>query len=385
MRKLRLLRVATIPASIQFLLRGQLSFMSKQGFEVFAASADGEDVMAIENEGITHFKIPFTRTISPFQDFICLLKLIKLIRSLRPDLIHTHTPKAGLLGMLAAWICRVPVRLHTVAGLPMMESMGIKRSILMLTERITYSCATGVYPNSQGLLNYINSHLNIKSKKLKILARGSSNGIDTNYFSRTTELNESAKELRNQYGISDSVICFCFVGRLVRDKGLVELVEAFQKFCTNKQAKLLLVGSFEKELDPLPIAVFDFIMQNEDVIHVGFQKDVRPFIMASDIFVFPSYREGFPNVVMQAACLEVPVVASDINGCNEIIKHGETGLLVPVKNKEALHEAMLTLAEDHEMRKKFGDKSREFVVANFEQQFVWAEMLKEYKNLMTTK
>jgi glycosyltransferase involved in cell wall biosynthesis len=215
-----------------------------------------------------------------------------------------------------------------------------------------------------------------------MIGRGSSNGIDTTYFSRTPELERDAEKIRELHSISSNEIVFSFVGRVVRDKGIVELVEAFKKLKENLPSKLIIVGPFEQELDPLPESVIKFLHEDQHVICAGYQNDVRPWLMASDVFVFPSYREGFPNVVMQAACLELPSIVSDINGCNEIIEQGVTGWIVPPKNENALYVVMMKLSGNQKMRNVFGKKSREYVVANFDQQFVWGELLKEYKRLL---
>lgn len=382
----RLLRITTVPISLKLLLRGQLSFFREQGFEVLAVSDDGPEVASLRQEGITHQVVPMTRKITPFRDLVSLFGLIKVIRRFRPHIVHTHTPKAGLLGMLAAWICRVPVRMHTVAGLPLMETSGMLKKLLILTERITYACATGVYPNSSGLKQYIQQ--NIKGKSMQMIGRGSSNGIDTSFFKPTPELEAAAQDLRNKHHITDKDIVFSFVGRLVKDKGIGELVKAFKRLTTysgrSGEGKifLLLIGPFEQELDPLDAEDYKFLHENPQIVLAGFQSDVRPWIMASDVFVFPSYREGFPNVVMQACCLEVPCIVSDINGCNEIIRHESTGLIVKPKDEEALFTAMLSLINDPGKRKTFSKRAREYVVANFDQKFVWGEMLREYRRLL---
>lgn len=379
----RLLRITTVPISLKLLLRGQLNYFSGQGFDVLAVSADGPEVKDLVKEGIAHHRVPMTRKITPLQDLICLWQLIQIMRTFQPDIVHTHTPKAGLLGMMAAWVCRVPVRLHTVAGLPLMEAKGLKRSVLIMTERITCFCATRVYPNSLGLLKYMQEVLSMVNGTLSMIGKGSTNGIDSNYFSRTPELIHAAQEIRSRYQIPDEVIVFSFVGRIVKDKGIVELVEAFKKIAATMDVRLILVGPFEQELDPLPREVMKFIQNEPQVIKAGFQHDVRPWLLASDVFVFPSYREGFPNVVMQAACLEVPCIVSDINGCNEIIDDNASGLIVPPKAVNALYEAMKIMITDKEKRTAFAARSREFVSKNFDQQYIWGALLKEYRQWLT--
>ncbi len=382
MEKTRLLRITTVPISLHLLLKGQFRFMREQDFEVYTMSAAGKEVPEVLKEGVKHIEVPLTRKITPIQDLLCLWKMMRIIRSIRPHIVHTHTPKAGLIGMLAAWLCRVPVRMHTVAGLPLVEATGLKRSILVVTEKITYFCATGVYPNSVGLKDYMTQSLGVSNDKLKIIGKGSSNGIDTGRFKRSEDMEQQASELRRRHGIKQGDVVFSFVGRIVRDKGIGELVHAFKKLPElpgGGKVYLLLIGPFEQELDPLHEEDYKFLHNNKNVILAGFQADVRPWIMASDVFVFPSYREGFPNVVMQSCCLNVPCIVSNINGCNEIIQHEQTGIIVPVKNAEAVYRAMVTLMENMSMRQLYSQAARDYIVANFDQQFVWNELLNEYK------
>lgn len=384
--KARLLRITTVPISLAILLRGQLNFFQNQGFEILAVSADGPEVLELTRSGIAHEVVPMTRKITPFSDLVSLIRLVRVIRKFKPHIVHTHTPKAGLLGMLAAWLCRVPVRMHTVAGLPLMEAKGIKRKLLILTEKITYRCATLVLPNSDGLQQFISSHIQ-SGNKFRIVAKGSSNGIDIAHFNRTAPLEDQAREVRKNYGITGSDIVFSFVGRVVNDKGISELVRAFRSITQSQTIKpfLLIIGSFEQDLDPLNQEDYDFLHSNSNVILAGFQKDVRPWLIASDIFVFPSYREGFPNVVMQACCLQIPCVVSNINGCNEIIKNNETGLIVPVKDATALEQAMKRLMADLPARNQMASNAKQYVSANFNQQYVWKELLTIYQQQMANE
>jgi glycosyltransferase involved in cell wall biosynthesis len=378
----RLLRITTVPISLKLLLHGQISFMESQGLEVLALSASGKEVNDLKNAGIRHQSVPMTRKITPFMDLICLFRLIIIIMKFRPHIVHTHTPKAGLLGMLAAKMCFVGIRIHTVAGLPLMESTGLKRSLLKITESITYRCAHHIFPNSKGLMNYITENFKIDSNKIKVIGSGSSNGIDTTFFAPSLPLFEQAIALKKHYSIPDGAVVFCFVGRVVRDKGVNELLKVFNRLSPVVRSYLLLVGPFEDELDPISLESRQILNLNKNVISVGYQSDVRPFMVAADIFVFPTYREGFPNVVLQACSLKIPCIVSDINGNNEIISHHRNGLIVPPKNEEALYEAMLSLANDPDLRKKFGEASRDFVVKNFEQKYIWSKLLTEYRFLM---
>lgn len=380
---LRLLRIATVPVSLHLLLRGQFGFMRTQGFDVLTASAAGPEVEAVREEGVDHVVIPFTRRITPWQDLLCLWRLIRLCRQYRPHIVHTHTPKAGLLGMLAARVAFVPVRIHTVAGIPGMEARGWRRMLLEFTERLTVYCATRVYPNSHGLRVYMEK-LGISPLKLKVLGMGSSNGIDSRHFSRDSCLQQKADALRRHHGIQPGEIVFCFVGRVVRDKGIVELVDAFQQLKKSMPAWLFIVGHTEEELDPLPEQTWADIKGDSHIVIPGFQPDVRPLMVAADIFILPSYREGFPNVVLQACALEVPCIVTDITGSNEIITHEKNGLVVRPKDTDALRRAMESLASEPALRTEFAALARKRVIDNFDQRAMWNLLLAEYRALIET-
>jgi capsular polysaccharide biosynthesis glycosyltransferase capM len=376
-----------VPLSLKVLLKGQLRFMASNGFDVKGVSSEGEELREVhENEGIAVEAITMSRKITPFQDLKSLWEMWNFLRKEKPQIVHTHTPKAGIIGMLAARLAGVPHRLHTVAGLPLMEATGTKRKILNFVEKLTYSSATRVYPNSKGLYDFILQNNFTQSNKLKIIANGSSNGIDTTFFSpdQVTEIEKVT--LREKLNIQPDDFVFVFVGRIVSDKGINELIKAFSELQTveNKPAgiKLLLVGGLENDLDPLNPETLAEINQNKDIISVGFQQDVRSFFAIADALVFPSYREGFPNVVMQAGAMGLPSIVSDINGCNEIIIEGENGLIIPSKNVEKLKEKMLTLAKDKNLYTKLKGNSRRMIENRYEQSVVWNALLEEYEGLL---
>ena len=384
----KLIRITTVPISFKVLLKGQLRFMASNGFDVKGVSSEGEELKEVrENEGIVMEAINMSRKITPFQDLKSLWEMWNFLRKEKPQIVHTHTPKAGIIGMLAARLAGVPHRLHTVAGLPLMEATGIKRKILNFVEKLTYSSATRVYPNSKGLYNFILQNNFTQSNKLKIIANGSSNGINTTFFS-PAQVSEIEKiTLREKLNIQPDDFVFVFVGRIVSDKGINELIKAFselQAAGNNEQIgiKLLLVGGLESYLDPLNPETLAEINQNKDIISVGFQQDVRPFFAISDVLAFPSYREGFPNVVMQAGAMGLPSIVSDINGCNEIIVEGENGLIIPPKNVEKLKEKMLTLARDKNLYIKLKENSRRMIESRYEQSVVWNALLEEYEGLL---
>ena len=384
----KLIRITTVPLSLKVLLKGQLRFMASNGFDIKGVSSEGEELREVhENEGIAVEAITMSRKITPFQDLKSLWEMWNFLRKEKPQIVHTHTPKAGIIGMLAARLAGVPHRLHTVAGLPLMEAIGTKRKILNFVEKLTYSSATRVYPNSKGLYDFILQNNFTQSNKLKIIANGSSNGIDTTFFSpdQVTELERVT--LREKLNIQPNDFVFVFVGRIVSYKGINELIKAFselQAVENNEPAgiKLLLVGGLENDLDPLNPETLAEINQNKDIISVGFQQDVRSFFAIADALVFPSYREGFPNVVMQAGAMGLPSIVSDINGCNEIIIEGENGLIIPSKNVEKLKEKMLTLAKDKNLYTKLKGNSRRMIENRYEQSVVWNALLEEYEGLL---
>lgn len=384
MSKPKLIRITTVPLSLDKLIEGQLNFMN-QFYEVTAISSNYEELKKIkEKEEVEIFPIEMTRQITPFQDLKSVYQLYNFFKKEKPLIVHTHTPKAGIVGMLAAKLAKVPIRLHTVAGLPLMEAKGVKRKILNFVEKLTYSCATKVYPNSQGLYDFILKEKFCVNSKLKVLGNGSSNGINTEYFNTKHFSDIEKSNLKSELGINENDFVFIFVGRLVKDKGINELVQAFSKLNVSssevENTKLLLVGPFEEELDPLDIKTLTEIDSNPNIISVGFQKDVRPYFAISNALAFPSYREGFPNVVMQAGAMELPSIVTNINGCNEIVEQNKNGLIIPVKNTNAIFVAMQSLL-DEKLFKELKSNSRDMITSRFEQHLVWQTILEEYQKL----
>ncbi|WP_392447296.1 glycosyltransferase family 4 protein [Capnocytophaga canis] len=382
MNRIKLFRITTVPISLKTLLKGQHRFMSDNGFEVVGVSSFGKELGEVsEDEGIRTVAIEMSRQITPLQDLKSLWKMWNFLRKEKPEIVHTHTPKAGTIGMLAAKLAGVPHRLHTVAGLPLMEAKGNKRKILNFVEKITYSCATKVYPNSKGLYHIILENNFTTKNKLKVIANGSSNGINTEYFSPESISDQEKQELKKTLNIQPDDFVFIFVGRLVCDKGINELITAFSELRL-PDTKLLLVGGEEKDLDPLQTKTIQEIERNKNIIAVGFQKDVRPYFAISDCLAFPSYREGFPNVVMQAGAMGLPSIVSDINGCNEIIAEGENGCIIPSKSVEELKLAMKKMREDKSLYHSLQQNSRRMIVERYQQEAVWKALLEEYNFLI---
>jgi len=383
----KLIRITTAPISLKYLIKGQMRFMSKNGFDVTMISAGGEEIKeVIKNEECKHLIFPLTRKITPIQDLKAALKLFRYLKKEKPYIVHTHTPKAGIVGMLASYLAGVPIRLHTVAGLPLMEVRGVKRFVLNFVEKLTYKCSTKVYPNSYGLKKIILKHRFTSENKLKVIGNGSSNGIDTSYFDPELFSIEENAVLKTNLGIKKTDFVFIFVGRIVSDKGINELVEAFDKISlVEENIKLLLVGPFEDELDPLQKRTKLLIKNNENIISVGYQNDVRPYFSISNCLVFPSYREGFPNVVMQAGSMCLPSIVSDINGCNEIIENYLNGIVIKVKSVSAIYDAMLEMYTDKQLYRRIKEKTRNIIKQRYERKLFWGLLLSEYNYLINKK
>jgi glycosyltransferase involved in cell wall biosynthesis len=381
----KLIRITTIPLSLDKLLTGQFKYMHDHDFDVYLISSWSENLPLIaQRESSKYVAVYMARTIAPLKDIVSLIKLIRQLKKIKPTIVHTHTPKAGLLGMIAAWVTNVPIRLHTVAGLPLMEASGVKRKILCWAEWLTYFCAVKVYPNSKKLSEFIVENKFCRPAKLKVLGNGSSNGIDTSYFKPTPSIIVQATKLKEEFGLNESNFLFVFIGRLVKDKGIQELVEAF--LVINKEyphTRLLLVGPVEHERDPLSDDCRKEIENNDFIITSGYQKDVRPYLLMSQALVFPSYREGFPNVPMQAGCFDLPCIVTDINGCNEIIEPEVNGLIVPVKDSTALQNAMNRLISDGVLYAQLKNNSRRLIVERYDQAHFWSLLLKEYHEQLT--
>lgn len=379
MTKLKLIRITTIPVSLRTLLKGQHYYMSHY-FEVIGVSSSGNDLqMVMKDENIHVASVEMTRKISLFTDLRSVWNLFNLFKKEKPHIIHTHTPKAGTLGMIASWLCRVPVRMHTVAGLPLLEIHGPKRKLLNLVEKITYACATKVYPNSYGLKDIIIQNKFCKPEKLHVIGNGSSNGIDTKHFSKESINSEDLNRLRAKFNINSDDFVFIFVGRLVKDKGINELVNAFKEFNGKySSTKLLLVGNYESELDPLMPESINEIETNKSILFTGYQSDVRPYLAIANALVFPSYREGFPNVPMQALAMEIPAIVTDINGCNEIVINEYNGLIILPKNTNAITVAMERLMLDQTFYNKLKFNARESIVSRYDQLTLWKLIKEEY-------
>lgn len=367
--KKKIIRATTIPTSLETFCKGILKDLSKE-YEVIGLSSPGEalDVVATR-EGVRTIAVPMERHISIAKDLKSLLSIIKVFRTERPYMVHSMTPKAGLLCMIAGWWTKVPIRVHTFTGLVFPTATGLKRIILMLTDMITCACATHIIPEGEGVKKDLLNN-RITKKPLNVLGYGNVMGVDLEYYSVRKDVRSKMEELRSR---DISKFTFLFVGRIVRDKGINELVAAFKRIIhEHPDARLVLVGRYEDSLDPIDDKTRKDIDAIQDIFAVGakYGEELLAWYAAADCFVFPSYREGFPNTVLEAGAMGLPCIVTDINGSREIVKDGYNGLVVPSHDAYALYLAMKRIVENPDERKAMASVAREHIASHYEQSFV---------------
>ena len=282
-------------------------------------------------------------------------------------MVHSMTPKAGLLCMVAAWLTRVPVRVHTFTGLVWPTATGLKRRILKATDRLTCACATHIIPEGEGVKHDLQTG-GISRKPMRVLGYGNVRGIDMVRFSMRKEIAVMADSIRK-----DGIFTFIFVGRIVGDKGINELVAAFQQLNAEiPLTRLLLVGYYETELDPVSEATRDTIKQNSNIEVMGerWDDELVACYAAADCFVLPSYREGFPNTVLEAGAMGLPSIVTDINGSREIIEDGVNGIIIPPRDERALYQAMIRTATDTDYTVRMASIARKRIANRYEQSYV---------------
>lgn len=409
MAKKKIIRVTTADISLEGLLEGQLRFLNQYYDVVGLASDTGLLDYVGRREGIRVINVPMHREISIKDDVKSLVSLYKVFKKERPWMVHANTPKGSLLAMTAAWLARVPRRVYTVTGLRYQGAQGLFRWILKTMERITCRFSTNVIPEGQGVLHALYTD-RITSKPLRVLHFGNINGRDTRHLSRRQtvadilkkpfeevtdeDIAETRRNLRHCMKgkpFADDDFVFIFIGRIVTDKGMVELASAMQHLTkVYPYVKLLLVGEMEKG-DAIPDAVHDYFLSDKNVTYVGPQHDVRPYLLASDALVFPSYREGFPNVPMEAGSMGLASIVTNINGANEIIKDGLNGKIIeaPLDDKghhvhditPALEETMQWFIEHRAEVHRMSNNAPRMIHERYEQRDVWNALLAFYNGL----
>ena len=374
----KIIRACTVPKSVIF-VTGMLSELQKQ-YEVVLLSSPGQELDEAEKlYGVRGIRVPMERHISLGHDLISLCRLIYIFMKEKPVMVHSMTPKAGLLCMIAAWLARVPVRVHTFTGLVFPTATGLKRKILMLTDRLTCACATHVIPEGEGVKNDLLRN-GITKKPIKVLGYGNVRGIDMARFDRRPEVMAFAQKIRK-----DDVLTFVFVGRIVKDKGINELCQAIEMLSGIAPVRLLLVGPYEDDLDPISQRSKNIIENNPSIEYLGskYGDELLACYAASDCFVLPSYREGFPNTVLEAGAMGLPSIVTDINGSREIIVQGENGVIIPPRDADALYNVMLDLIRNKPARERMAGNARKMIASRFEQGFVRRCLMDYYDEILS--
>ena len=368
--RLKIIRATTIPQSLNNFCKGELKELNKK-YEVVGLSSPGEELQEVNRrEGVRVVGIAMKRRISILCDMMALFRIVVLFMRERPYMVHSMTPKAGLLCMVAAWMTKVPVRVHTFTGLVFPTSTGVLRRVLMMTDAITCYCATHVIPEGEGVRNDLLKH-GITKKLLRVLGYGNGRGVDMEYYSLRDDVRRKVEELNL---CDESKFTFLFVGRIVRDKGINELCHAFSHLHSQyPQTRLWLVGAYEDNLDPVSKTtkeLIDNVQSGIEAVGVKRGDELLAYYTAADCYVMPSYREGFPNTVLEAGAMGLPSIVTDINGSREIILEGQNGTVVPPKDENALYEAMWRIISQDEWREVMASNARRMIADRFEQGYV---------------
>ena len=372
--------VLTVPLSIETWFKGQPRYLSDY-YDIELITSHSESIEKIKAyENVTVTLVDFTRQINPLKDLKILFVLWRHFRHRQPDMVYSITPKAGLLGMISAWLARIPVRLHLIVGLAYFGSSGKRRFLLKTIEKITYFFATHLYANSLNLPKIISEELT--SKAVNVIAHGSVNGVDTDYFKDTMDREEKSA-LRQRLNIPHDAFILLFTGRIVGDKGVNELISAFDSLSsTYSKLTLLMVGDFEHHLDPIAQDSYEIIKNHPRIRVVPFQDDIRPYFCISDLLILPSYREGLPNVLIEGGSCGIVMIATDINGCNEVIIHGENGLLVEPKNTLHLIETIQKLLREPDLYTSLKQNARQSILNRYDQHAYWNALHHELETLL---
>jgi glycosyltransferase involved in cell wall biosynthesis len=372
--------IVTVPLSTPF-FRGQIARLCEAGFRVTLICSPGPQTEDMKAEGAEVITVPMAREIAGVKDVVSLWRLWRVLRRSRPDVTNVGTPKAGLLGGIAARLAGVPHRVYTLHGLRLETAKGLKRHLLTAMERASCVNAQHVRCVGPALLQRAVSLKLVKEDKAYVIGQGSANGIDCAYFRRTPERVAQAQELRRQFNIPGWAPVIGFAGRLTRDKGINELYRAFLEVKkTFPDVRLLLLGDFEGG-DPVDAAVREGLKTDPNAILPGSVSDIAPYYAVMDVFALPSYREGFPTVSLEAQAACIPVVTTRVTGAAESVLDGVTGLLVPAGDTEALARALRELVEHPEYRRRMGEAGAAWVEDRFRQEVVWQALIEDYERI----
>ncbi len=381
--QLRVARVVTTPITISLLLYDQIVQIRESGIDLTLIANDERALGRLSQElGVRAKSIPMVRQPAPYQDLQSLLSLQHYLRQERFDIVHSSTPKAGLLSALAGKLTSTPIRLHTYTGQRWSTLSGFSRQLLKSFDRLIAMLSTQTYADSQSQKEFLIKAGVVHPQKIRVLGSGSISGVNMARFSQETWGKSHRRQLRKQLGIVDDALVTVFVGRVTRDKGIVELVDAFSRIReTNEAVYLLIVGPRETDLDPIPARTSQVIEDNSQIVATGFTSTPEQYLAAADIFCLPSYREGFGTVIVEAAAMGLPAVATQVTGLVDAIIDGKTGLLVPPRDPGALSQALTQLINQPALRHKLGAAAKARAVEEFQDRYVNGLVVKEYFRL----
>jgi glycosyltransferase involved in cell wall biosynthesis len=380
---MRVVHITTVPESLVSYLRGQIDFLRERDIEVIAISSPGDHLTAFAAEfGAEVIAVEMPRKITPLRDLRSLLALTRALRKIRPQIVHAHTPKGGLLGMLGGWLAGVPVRIYHMRGLPLETASGWRRTLLTWTERTSCAVATRVLCVSGSLRDVALRERLVSPSKIAVLANGSGQGVDaTGKFDPDRLASDARATTRARLSIPDDAVVVGYFGRLVRDKGILELLAAWKELRDGYPNVHLMLAGVIEERDALPAEALA-ALRGDDRIHLlGFDWNTPPLYAAMDVVVLPTYREGFPNVPLEAAAMRKPVVATKVSGCVDAIVDERTGLLVPPRDAPALAHALRRYIDDPAMRRRHGDAARTRVLDSFRRELLWEATHRTYVEL----
>jgi len=382
----KLLHITTVPQTLGF-LGGQVGYMCARGFEVHALSSPGERLDAFgRKEGVATHVLAMPRRITPPHDAAALWRLRRLLRRLRPTIVHAHAPKGGLLGMLAAWLARVPVRVYHIHGLPLMTAAGLKRALLTCTERVACLCASHVLCVSPSIRQVAIDLRLCPARKIAVLGAGTINGIDARQrFNPRSQPADARLDRRRAWGVPPEAPVIAFAGRIVRDKGVEDLVAAWGPLRMRyPHLHMVVAGEFEPQ-DPVSAATAHTLRSDPHIHLLGHVSDMPAVYSGVDLLVLPTYREGFPYVPMEASAMAMPVVATAVPGCVDAVVDGVTGALVPPRDPVALAEAIARYLDDPALRERHGQAGRQRVLRDFQPEAIWEATYQEYLRLLRAR
>lgn len=368
------------PITFKLLLSGQPKLMKEQGWEPVLVSADGREIQQIcRVEGVRHEVVPFVKGANFLEDFISFWRLFRLIRKERPDVVHSYDSKTGFLGMMASNLAGVPHRIHSITEMPVNTKEPQKG--LTLVEKWTYANATKLWVNSTGMLSYMTANSGVESSKFELLGSGSTLGVDLEKFNRQAlkENHLVAATMRILPGENDFIILA--IGKLSKRKGVEELVAAFIKSKIVSRSKLVLIGTFEQEKDPVNQETMQTIREHPRLVQLDSTDHVAHYLALSDVLVHASHEEGFSNVLLEAAAMQVPIICSDCVGNTSFIKQQKTGLVFPIGEVTVLKEALEFAFVKRETLTNYAEVLFEEVVEKFDRKVIQQLQLEAYRNL----